>query len=67
MFWLGTCSQYSQRITSAPIESSASSAVMAFPHERCISRPVSSSSFSYVSTRRYGDRPISVTDMKEMA
>ena len=54
-------------MTSAPIRSSASSALMALPHERCISRPVSSRSFSYVSTRRYGERPTSVTDMNEMA
>jgi hypothetical protein len=53
-----------KRITSAPMFSSASAASIALPHERCISRPFSSSSFSYVSTALYGDLPVSVTDMK---
>ena len=44
--WLGFCSQYNQRITSAPMRSSASFSSMAFPHDLCISRPVSSSRFS---------------------
>ena len=37
-FWLGTCSQYIQRTTSAPIRSIASFASIAFPVDLCISR-----------------------------
>ena len=66
MFWLGGCSANSQRITSAPIRSSASSASIALPHDLCISRPVSSSSFSYASTRRYGACPTSVDRHEEL-
>ena len=63
MFWVGGWAQYIQRITSAPIFSIPSSASIAFPRLPCISRPVSSSSFSYESTERYGRRPVSVIDM----
>ena len=64
MFWLGTWAAYIRRITSAPMRSKASFASIAFPHDLCISRPVSSRTRSYASTRRYGLRPVSVTDMK---
>ena len=66
MFWPGFASQNCQRMTSAPIESSASSEAMALPQERCISRPCSSRSFSYVRTALYGDLPTSVIDMNEI-
>ncbi len=39
---------------------------MALPQERCISRPCSSRSFSYVRTALYGDLPTSVIDMNEI-
>ena len=42
----GRVSQNCQRMTSAPIRSNASFASIELPHERCISRPFSSSSFS---------------------
>jgi hypothetical protein len=42
MFWLGTASQYIQRMTSAPICSMASLVSIAFPVDLCISRPCSS-------------------------
>ena len=45
-FWLGGWAQYCQRMTSAPMRAKASSAEIMFPHEPCISRPVSSSIFS---------------------
>ena len=45
-FRSGGCAQYCQRITSAPIRANASWASIVFPHELCISRPVSSSIFS---------------------
>ena len=45
-FRSGGCAQYCQRITSAPMRANASSALIVFPHEPCISRPVSSSIFS---------------------
>ena len=42
----GGCEQYCQRMTSAPMRANASGASIVFPHELCISRPVSSSIFS---------------------
>ena len=47
----GTCAAYSHRITSAPIDSTASSNQIALPQDLCIGRPVSSVTRSYVSTR----------------
>jgi hypothetical protein len=46
------------------MRSNASSAEIWLPQDPCISRPSASSSFSYVSTFRYGARPVSTTDMK---
>ena len=45
-FRSGGWAQYCQRITSAPMRANASCASIMFPHEPCISRPVSSSIFS---------------------
>jgi hypothetical protein len=45
-FWLGGCWQYCQRMTSAPMRSNASSALIMLPQEPCISRPSSASIFS---------------------
>ena len=53
-------------MTSAPMRSIASLASIAFPVDLCISRPVSSRTRSYASTRSYGARPSSVTDMKSI-
>ena len=53
MFWLGGWAQYIQRITSAPIDSNASSASIALPSEPCISRPSASSSFSFLEAFRW--------------
>src|SRR5262245_64265003 len=48
-FWFGGCALYCQRMTSAPIRSNASSALIALPHEPCISRPRSSRSEEHTS------------------
>ena len=53
----GSAQQYCQRIMSAPIRSNASSRSIVFPHDLCISRPVSSSTSRTSSTRPYGWRP----------
>src|SRR5438045_3804011 len=67
MFWLGTCSPNIQRTMSAPMCSKASFASIAFPHDLCISRPVSSRTRSYVRTRSYGLRRSSGIAMKPWA
>jgi hypothetical protein len=46
--------------------STASSNQIALPHDLCIGRPVSSFTFSWVSTRRYGERPSSTTLMNSI-
>ena len=51
-------------MTSAPIRSSASFSSIALPVDLCIALPRSSNTFSYVSTLRYGEIPVSVTAMK---
>src|SRR5918995_2922152 len=61
---VGGCSQYIQRMTSAPIRSSASCASIVLPFELCISCPCSSRTSSCPSTSLYGARPSSMTDMK---
>ena len=53
-------------MTSAPIDSTASSNQIALPQDLCIGRPVSSFTFSWDNTRLYGVSPVMATLMKSI-